>query len=349
MSGEEGSSRSTAAALAIAAVLVFLYLVRGILMPFVVTGILAFVCTPLVDALTARLHLPRWLFAMAIVLVLMAGGALVVWLAVPALVHQTVRVTTDLEGAIQGFIQALIGRRDFSLLGVPIDATSLAASTVAGVRRWLLEDSHIGYLAAYAGAGFFGYILAWVLLGYFLVDAHRIAQGMLWLIPPSRRPFALEVWSDLDPLLRRYFVGVALVVVYASTAAYIGLGLALGLHHAVLLALLTGILEVFPIVGPAAAAIIAGLVAVRHAATSWDILAYIVYATALRISIDQFFGPIVLGRAARVRPVVVIFCFLAGGVLLGVLGVILAVPAALTVKVVLAKLYNEPQTGIRSP
>jgi predicted PurR-regulated permease PerM len=141
--------------------------------------------------------------------------------------------------------------------------------------------------------------------------------------------------------LRRYFVGVALVVLYASVVAYIGLGLILHIHHAALLAVLTGVLEVIPIVGPAASAIIAGLVAVQEAKSSWNILAYVAYAIVLRISIDEFFGPIVLGKAAYVRPALVIFCFLAGGLLFGIVGVVLAIPVALTIKTSLQELYKE--------
>ena len=65
------------------------------------------------------------------------------------------------------------------------------------------------------------------------------------------------------------------------------------------------------------------------------------YATVLRLSIDQLIGPLVLGRAARLHPTVVIFCFLAGGLLFGVAGVILAVPLALTIRVTLQALYED--------
>ena len=94
-------------------------------------------------------------------------------------------------------------------------------------------------------------------------------------------------------------------------------------------------------IGPAASAVIAGLVAIQEAKSIWSILAYVIYASALRLSIDQLVGPLVLGNAGRIHPALVIFCFLAGGVLFGVAGVILAVPAALTVKVVLATIYDE--------
>jgi predicted PurR-regulated permease PerM len=97
-----------------------------------------------------------------------------------------------------------------------------------------------------------------------------------------------------------------------------------------------------PVIGPGAAAVIAGLVAVHNAAGIGAIIAYALYATALRIPIDQLFGPLALGTAARVHPVLVIFCFLSGALLFGVIGVIMAVPIALVVKVTLALLYDEP-------
>jgi len=341
--GHGGLSPNATLALAVAA-LVFLYLVRSILLPFVLAGIIAYVCTPLVDGLAARLGILRWVPALAVLAVLMGLSALIAYLGVPAMVREGVRVVGDLHGSVQGFVEALIGSHTLHLMGATINAANVATYTVNATRTWISTDTRIIDLAEWGVAGLFGLILGWVLLGYFLIDAPRVAKGVLWLVPPRQRPFVLRVWQELNPLLRRYFVGVALVVVYASIAAYIGLGLALGLHHAVFLAMLTGLLEVIPIVGPAAAAVIAGLVAVSHAATAWDILAYIAYAVALRVSIDQFFGPIVLGRAARVRPVVVIFCFLCGGVLFGVVGVILAVPVALIIRVVLAIRYGEPHT-----
>jgi predicted PurR-regulated permease PerM len=149
-----------------------------------------------------------------------------------------------------------------------------------------------------------------------------------------------RIWGNLDPILRRYFIGVGVVVLTTSIFAYVGLGLILGIHYALFLALMTGLLETIPIVGPAASAVIAGLVAIGQARGAASILAYALYATALRITIDQVVGPIVLGRAGYVRPVVVIFCFLAGGILFGVVGVALATPIALALKVTLEEMYR---------
>ena len=161
-------------------------------------------------------------------------------------------------------------------------------------------------------------------------------------MPPQQRPLIVHIWSLVDPLLKRYFIGVAIVVAYAAAAAYVGLGVALGIPHAMPLALITGILEMIPMIGPGASALLAGLVAIHYAAGIGAIIAYAIYVTALRISIEQLFGPLALGAATRLHPVLVIFCFLSGGLLFGVVGVILAVPLALVVKVTLEILYDEP-------
>lgn len=324
---------------------VFLYLVKDILLPFAVAGIVAFVATPLVDWLAARTRAPRWIYALGILFALMGLAALLGWLGAPPLLQELQRVAGNLQGTVSGLLRVLLGDRTLVVMGERLNAPALGAMIAHEAQSWLTQGGRVLELAAFGIAGFFGAILAVVLLGYFLLDAHRIGRGLAWLIPPRYRPFTTRVGRNLEPVLRRYFIGVGLVVLYASTVAYVGLGLVLNIHHAVFLALITGLLELIPFVGPAASAVIAGLVAVQQASSGWSIIAYCIYATVLRISIDQFFGPLVLGRAAYVPPVLVIFCFLAGGLLFGIVGVMLSVPVAISIKVLLTVIYEEPGPG----
>ena len=325
----------------VAGIVVFLYLVQDILLPFVLGGIVAYICTPLIDWLNRRTGLPRFALAMGVLVILMAVAALFGFLVGPSLVGQIMNIAGDLHGAVTRLAQALIGNGSFTLLGQTFDATQIADEVVNGLHNRLAQKGALLTLTVLAIAIVFGFVLAWVVLGYLLFDAPAVGKGLIWLVPPDHRAFAGRVWRELDPVLRRYFIGIGLVVLYATTAAYVGLGLILGIHDALLLALLTGVLELIPLVGPVASAVIAGLVAVQQSTNAGGILEYVFYAAALRISIDEFFGPMVLGRAADVRPVLVIFCFLAGGLLFGIVGVILAVPVALALKATLATLYRE--------
>jgi predicted PurR-regulated permease PerM len=338
------SRRTTALALSIfGGLLLFLYLIREILFPFVFAGIVAYVCTPLVDWLATRTRAPRWIFAMLVLIALLAAAALIGWLGLPPLIRQITQAGSNLQDSLEVMLRQFMGKTSVNLLGTPINAHDLAVRLVSGLQELLSDSARVFALIGYGFAGMFGFILCWVLLGYLLIAGARTGDALFWLVPPRQRPFAHRVWNDLHNVLWRYFVGVALVVVYASIAAYIGLGLILHIHHALFLALISGLLEVIPVIGPFASATIAGLVAVQQATSPWNILEYVMYAIALRVSIDEFFGPIVLGKAAYLPPALIIFCFLAGGILFGIVGVVLAIPVALTIRATLAELYREPE------
>jgi predicted PurR-regulated permease PerM len=317
---------------------------RNILIPFVLAGIVAFICSAPIDRLAARTRWPRWTIAVAVLFVLMAAAGAVGYYAGPAVVINLIRSVGDLEGYTARLIRQLMGNNTIGVLGQQLDAGQVAAFAANQVKSWVAASGRLFGLVASSFASLFGFILTWVLLGYMLIDGPAISRGLFWLVPPRQRPFVSRVCDELEPILRRYFVGVGSIVLFASVAAYVGLSL-LGIRHAPFLAMATGLLEIVPLLGPAASAVLVGLFAVEQARSAWSIIAYAIYATALRISIDQFFGPIVLGKAAYVRPVLVIFCFLAGGYLFGVIGVLLAVPAALALKVALGQHYQEGISG----
>ena len=324
----------------IAAIVLLLYLVREILLPFVVAGIVAYVCTPLVDAISRRLHLARGLAAFATGLILAIIAAAVGWIMEPFFVREMAHGARELSD-MRGFVHRWIGGNQIALFGKQWTDAEIATDITAAAQRLFAQAGGIAGLLLWGFAGTFGMLLAWVLLFYFLIGGPSIARGILWLIPPLDRPLIQHIWRVLDPVLRRYFIGLGIVVIYASTAAYVGLGLILHTPHAPVLSILTGFLELIPIVGPAASAVLAGVFTIHAATGPGIILAYIAYASGLRISIDQLIGPIVLGRAAHIQPSIVIFCFLSGAVLFGIPGVVLAVPVALLIKVSVSVLYGE--------
>lgn len=327
---------------------VVLYEIQAILLPFVAAGVVAYAATPLVEWLKRRTGLHRTLAAVIVFLLLASAVAAMAHFGIPPLIRAMIRLVTDLEGTIERAAREVIGSGTVKFLGQPTDAVEISTKAVDFIRNWLSQSDRIGTLATVSAAVFFGSILTTVMLCYFLIGGPRIAQGLFWLIPPKQRPFVEYLWSKLDPALKRYFIGLAIVVAYSTIAAYIGLGLVLGIRHAAFLAVLTGILEIVPFVGPISAAVIAGLVSLKDATGIWSILAYAAYATVLRVSIDQFIAPIVLGRAGRVHPTLVIFCFASGGILFGFAGVILAVPVALSIKIVLETVYDGPPAGSHS-
>ena len=111
--------------------------------------------------------------------------------------------------------------------------------------------------------------------------------------------------------------------------------------HAILLAVTVGVLELVPVIGPFASATIVGLVAVQQNGI-WAAAFLFAFAIGLRLSIDNVVGPLVLGQAARIHPVIVIISFVCGAILFGIVGLLLAVPLAVCIKITLQQYYAEP-------
>ncbi len=128
-------------------------------------------------------------------------------------------------------------------------------------------------------------------------------------------------------------------MLYGWLVSWIALGL-LRWPAAPLLAMLVGILEMVPFAGPVISGVVLGTIALARG-DLWILAGFCAYLAFLRITIDNFVGPMVLGRAVRLHPVAIIFALLAGGALLGVLGILLAVPAAASIKVMLQTIYDE--------
>ena len=179
---------------------------------------------------------------------------LIGYLGIPPLAREMTHVFNDFEAIVLELAQRLIGSGKISLLGQPMDAEQFATTVGDGLRNWFAQTSVLATLGAVVFGTMFGLILTLVLLFYFLLSGPNMARGLLKLMPPLQRPLIMHIWTVLDPVLKRYFIGVLVVVAYAAAAAYVGLGLVLGIPHAVL-ALLTGVVEMIPVIGPGAAAV----------------------------------------------------------------------------------------------
>jgi predicted PurR-regulated permease PerM len=323
----------------VAVVLVFLFFIRQILLPFILAAALAFLLTPVVDDLCRRSRLPRWAAAGTIYLLVLLAFALLAYFVGGPLIRDIADLIETLPQGVRKLISEG-ARLVQGVVGHQISPDTLA-DAVLGELRGFLGGSAIVSMASYGVAIVVGAVLFVVLLIYFLISGRTIAQGTLWLVPPEYRREVNAVSEKVLPLLWRYFLGLAIVVLYTSTAAWVGFGLVFHLPRAPLLAVVVGLLELVPLIGPAASIGIVLLTALQQAGLL-AVLGLVGFAVALRLSIDQLVGPLVLGQAARLHPVVIIFSFLSGAVLFGVIGILLAVPVAASIKIVLTTYYAEP-------
>lgn len=328
-----------AATLAVAAVM--LYAIRYALLPFVFAIAIAFVVDPAVAWLAGRRGVRRWVAAVLVYVPVAAALVATVYWLVVELVSDAMSLTQQGGKIATELLTRLFGPDGVTLFGTaysPAAIVARAGQALAG----MLGPSGLVHALGVGIAAIFALAMLLVLLPYFMISGPQLAAGAVWLIPPERRPPVEQLLRRMVPVLRRYLVGIFVVVSYTSLAAGVGFGLVFGLPHAALLAITIGLLEVIPVIGPATAAALAAAAAFQHGAGIAQLVGPIAFIIALRLSIDNLVGPLVLGQAARVHPVVVMFAFVCGAMLFGAIGLLLAVPTAVTIKTALQHYYAEP-------
>ena len=327
--------------LAIGVALALAYLLRYILLPFVAAGALAYVARPMVHLLKRRLGFSQWLAALLPFLSFLCLLAGVVYLIQKMVVPQLSAMLADGPTLLREFLRNILRSDHVQMLGRSVTVDQIVNSIMHSPQ--VQEASYPDQIVGLATAGFtavMGLVITIVVLAFFLFQGPRLAEGLLWLVPPHLRARTQSLVRQIDPMLASYLRGVFVIVFYTCLATYVVTGPIFHVTHAVLLALAVGLLELIPVIGPILSFVAFGLIAVEQTGFT-TIIGFGIFAIALRLSIDQLVGPLVLGRAARIPAVVVIFAFLAGGVLYGILGVLLAIPFAATIKIVLANLYGE--------
>ena len=334
--GEERRDWPTWAALGVGAVL--LHLLQVALLPFVLAAIVGFVTDPAIRWLKTRTSLPRWAVASGLYLVLATALAALTfgvgWSAFGQLSHMAAAG----PGPLRSDLEQVLGPKGVTLFGQPVTADTVTSFAQEQAHRFL-NAATLTRASRPALEGLVGVVLLVFLSFYAMVSGPKLVAGALWLVPPSRRAGVLRLMPDMRRVIQSYFIGIVVIVVFTSAAAWVGYGLVLHVPSAALLSVAVGVLETVPVVGPAVAAVLVGLSALQlHSVGAAAVM--VGYAVALRLGVDDLIAPIVLGRSVTVHPAVVMLAYVLGAVLYGVVGLLLAVPAAACLRIALADAYG---------
>jgi predicted PurR-regulated permease PerM len=322
-------------AVGVGIILVLVYFLRNILVGFALAAAVAYILTPLVEQIRRRSGMSRGMVAVGIYLCAVAITVGAGWWGGRKAYGFIGQFSSDPQQHVHHLVARLMGSEDATLLGIHLDATDLTNRIFTAARN--NKDQ-----AALVFNVVLSTVLFFVLLFYFLLQGPTLGTGLLNLAPPEHRPFVRNFVRQADPILSRYLRGLFFIVLITSFLTWIGIGLVFHLPYAVLLSVATGVLELLPVIGPTVSAFLLGGVAVMHGGTIWTLLGFAGFCFAVRMCIDQIIGPIILGRAVTLPPVVVIFGFLAGGALFGILGMLVAIPVLALLKIVLDDYYALP-------
>ena len=331
---------------ACALVLYVLWRVRVVIRLVAISLFVALALIPLVDALAAKVRVPRALIILMVYVVLIVSVAVIGYVVVPSLVKEVGQLSHDAPRYAADLRQ---------------NATFRHYDNRYHITTKLVDDARrlpqlLGHLVGplkdvtVQAASFIGQLVTVLALGFLLLLHGRDYVGLGLSLTGDRQERYRQVVTNINKAVADYVLGNIVISGLATIATWIVLSI-LGVPYALSLAFVVGFFDLIPLVGATLGAIVVAVatVAVDFPTATIVWLAFIIVWQRIE---DYVIQPLVYGRTLRVNPIVTIVSVLAGAALLGILGALLAIPTAAAIQIVLREWWANrahPDPTAQSP
>lgn len=308
----------------------------GVLLPFFVAWLLAYMMYPLIIFLEQKCRIRYRLLSIMVAIVMVFGvlAALIVF-TVPPAVQQMVRLSddllhyastylsgTDIPKQIEFFLHQNFDRNtivQFFRQDEVVDAIQAAAT-----QAWEFLSGTMSIVWFFVDV-----MMVLLYLLFFLLDYEKVNKNWLQVVPKAHRAVANHIASDIKREMNAYFRGQALVAFLVGVLFSIGF-LIIDFPMAIGLGLFIGLLNMVPYaqtLGFIPTIILALLKSNDTGQNFWFILlmAVVVFCVVQAIQ-DLFLVPKIMGKAMGLKPAIILLALSVWGSLLGIIGFIIALP-----------------------
>ncbi len=289
------------------------------------------------DFLVARFRIPRHLAFAAAVLFSVAVVAGFVWVLVPPIVQQT----QSLVRVLPEYITTWETRLEASLARVPGIADTLGSGEhrllgAAWQQVGIYFENLVPKLVSVIHVGI--NVFAVIIMGIYLALYPGLyREWLIALFHPLHRDLVRDVLHDLGDTLRRWIVGqlLAMTILAALTAA--GLYL-LGVPYWLTFGVFTGLVAIVPFFGTLVSTLLPALFVLDGPAGGTQALLVILLGVVIHLVESNLVAPLIMARNVELPPVLTIVAVLIFGKLLGITGLLVAVPALAVLMVVVRRI-----------
>ncbi|MEO7908561.1 MAG: AI-2E family transporter, partial [Roseiflexaceae bacterium] len=271
------------------------------------------------------------LIAFGVLLAIIGGIAAAL---APFFVVQFVQAFTDLPKFYAGFRTTISSSSSQFLRGIGAQLPADPFSGLAGDNGIAL-GSQVTLLLPSLGSTLLFTILVLILSYYWLYYRALAVQSIALLVPIDQRAGAVALWNEIETKIGAFVRGLAILGFVIGLLSGIGY-VAIGLPYGLTIAIIAGILEAIPYVGPIITLVLAGLVGLS-VSQNMALLA-IGIAMVIQFLENSIVVPRVMDRAVGVSPVVTLLALAVFSDLFGLLGALLAVPLAAVFQVLLDRM-----------
>lgn len=315
--------------------LYLLYVLRGVLLPFFIAWLVAYMLNPIVRIFKRKLKLPHT-FSVIITLFLSAAAIVGVGFALSPLISSEIDQVKNIlttynlahpgEDNVTMIISKFVSENiDFGLIN-----NSLSKETIVETIKYVspaLEGLYSSTVSVIVGMTVIFLIMLYII--FILLDYDKINALWRYLIPPKYRATVIRVVEDVEHNMNKYFRNQAFICLILSVLYATGFQL-IGLPMAIIFGIIVGMMHMIPylqVVSFPIAALLCWLGASQDNVSFWGIvgLTILIYII-VQIIMDLFLVPRIMGKAMGLNPAIILLSLSVWGSLLGIVGMIIAIP-----------------------
>lgn len=319
-----------------------LYLLKPVVIPFIIAFFIAYLFSPLVDRLQ-KIGLPRWLSIGTVFIGIGVAVTMAFWYIVPLIWKQLVIARDSIPVGINWINSTFLPwvSNTFNVEQMEIDTNHMSTIVMDYIQTNYSTDSlqAMALRVAQSGLNFIQIggtvVLIPIIAFYFLLDWRRMLDSLRRLIPRPYEKTTLEIATECHSVLGAFVKGQFLVMILLGIVYAVGLQL-IGLDVGLIIGMIAGLASIIPYLGFAVGIVAAVIATLLQFGVDWMQLALVLVVFMIGQGIEGYvLQPFLLGDKIGLSPVAVVFAVLAGAQLAGFLGMLIALPVAAVIVVLL--------------
>jgi len=309
----------------------FLYLIRDIVAMLLVAILLAAVLDPIADFFAKR-KIPRSLTVLAVYVLLFLLVGVLLFAIIPPMIEQARQVSGNF-GAIWDKVVS-----SFASLQKLSAHYGMEASFKQSINTFTesFSGTFTNLYSTLTGvvSGIISFFVILVIAFFLVVEKSSIRNIFMSFVPTERQEYITGIFTKMQQKVGQWLLGEIVLMLFVGVLSYVGL-LAFGVDYALLLAVVAGITEVIPYIGPVIGGVPAVLFAFAISPTT-GILVFVLYFLIQRVE-NAVLVPKIMQKATGLNPIFAILALAIGFTVGGIAGGLLAIPVATAGNVLLSE------------
>ena len=334
--------------------ILILYLIRSLLASLFLAFLLAYLLHPLIVRMSTDWRLPRsaavflvFLGLLLIVIAMMTGLGFTISQRASQLASYLGDLSVNLPAQLELLeeIKVDIGPWQIDLSQINLDP--ILSDLASIISPLLSQTGNLLTSVAKTTASVVTLVVLALVLGYYLLlDFGALDAAMMAIVPRPYRGDFRRLIDETGRIWHAFIRGQAILAIVMALLVWVILTI-LRVRFQVMLALISGLMEFVPWLGPIIAGVVTIMVALFQGSNIWGLspLGFALVVLIVFIIIQQLENnvlyPRIIGHSLKLHPLIVILSILAGGLLAGLIGFLLAAPTVATLRVWLGYIYRK--------